>query len=425
MWLRILFSRIISPGSAFLKIAKARDTQTLSFRRLGCAPACTRKRAEPRAEVLCGIEWFLLDQSAFRLRPRAAVLFAALCLASAPAFSQGDPLQNKTMTNHLLDRAQSGHVQEQLVVARAFQLGLGVDRDLVEAARWFHKAADRGNPEAQCQLGFLYHMGSGVPRDDREAFMWFQRAAVENYAPAQFDLSLLLLKGLGASPDLSQAVHWLMTAAQQNFPPAQTNLGIYYLRGYGVPPDKSEGVRWLRKAAKHHYAPAEFLMGTMYRTPSVSGLKNNPAQAVYWYRKAAQQQYAPAQNNLGFLYAEGAGVPVDTEEARKWYRLAAEQGYGGAASNLAKSYAGPDNAKPDVASAYFWALVALRHPAVLSPPFQPSVAASLRARLSSEEASRIEAQAQDWLKAHPQTPDAAHDDWFTYLFTEPSAASAQ
>src|SRR5262249_17127576 len=126
---------------------------------------------------------------------RMALLSAALCLPIAPAFSQGIPF-----TNHLLERAESGHVQEQLEVARAFQLGLGVDRNLVEAARWFHKAADQGNPEAQCQLGFLYHIGTGVERDDREAFIWFQRAAVENYAPAQFDLSLFLLKGLGASP---------------------------------------------------------------------------------------------------------------------------------------------------------------------------------------------------------------------------------
>src|SRR5215472_14409348 len=416
MCLRILFARIISLVSALLKIATSTlasprssvsrqdpDTPTLSFRPLGCA------LARPKAE-----------ESVFRLCARVAVVPAALCLLSAPAFSQGIPF-----SNHLLERARSGHVQEQLDVARAFQLGIGVDRDLAEAARWFHKAADQGNPEAQCQLGFLYHTGSGVERDDREAFNWFQRAALENYAPAQFDLSLFLLRGMGTSPDLSQAVHWIMTVAEQGFPQAQTNLGIYYLRGFGVLADKKEGIRWLRKAAKRHFAPAEFALATMYQTPSVSGLENSPSEAARWFRRAAEQGYAPAQNNLGFLYARGTGVPADDQEARKWYRLAAEQGYGGAAANLAANYAEPDPAEPDLPSAYFWALVALRYPAVLSPPLQPSVAANLRARLSSEEATRIEAQVQDWVQAHPPGPDTAHDDWFAYLFTESNAAPPQ
>ena len=350
---------------------------------------------------------------------RVALMSVALCLACASAFSQDKPF-----TNHLLERAQRGHLQEQLEVARAFQQGLGVDRDLAEAARWFHKAADHGSPEAQCQLGFLYGTGSGVQRDDREALKWFERAALEDYAPAEFDLSLLLLRGEGASRDLPQAVHWMMRAAQQGLPQAQTNLGIFYLRGYGVPADKEEGIHWLRKAAKRNFAPAEFLMGTMYQTPSTSGLKNSPAQATYWYRRAALQGYAPAQNNLGYLYDKGAGVPADTEESRKWYRLAAEQGYGSAAANLAANFADADSAKPDLTSAYFWTLVSLHYPAVLSPPLQPPVVANLRARLSSEEATRIEAQVQDWLKAHPLGPDTAHDDWFTFLFTDPNAANA-
>lgn len=132
------------------------------------------------------------------ISPRVAVISAALCLVRTPTFAQEMPQnkgQGKVLTNHLLERC---NVQDQLEIAHALQPGLGVDPDLAEAARWFHRAADQGNPEAQCQLGFLYRMGSGVPRDDREALKWFQRAALENYAPAQFDLSLLLLQGSGA-----------------------------------------------------------------------------------------------------------------------------------------------------------------------------------------------------------------------------------
>ena len=181
-------------------------------------------------------------------------------------------------------------------------------------------------------------------------------------------------------------------------------------------------MRRLRKAAKRHFAPAEFLLGSWYETSPMSGTEKNPAQAAYWYRRAAQQGYAPAQDNLGVLYDKGAGVPADNEQARKWYRLAAEQGDGTAAANLAHNYADPHNAKPDLASAYFWALLALHYPPLHSPPLPASFAANLHAGLSSEEAARIEAQAQEWVQAHPSGPDARHDDWLTLLLTESDAA---
>ncbi|HVH71682.1 MAG TPA: tetratricopeptide repeat protein [Candidatus Dormibacteraeota bacterium] len=173
------------------------------------------------------------------------------------------------------------------------------------------------------------------------------------------------------------------------------------------------------------FSPAEFLLGTMYRSPAVSAIEENPAEAARWYRRAAQQGYAPAQNNLGILYDDGIGVPANNEQARKWYRLAAEQGDGSAAANLAYNYASPHNAKLDLASAYFWALLALHYPPLHSPPLQAAFAASLRARLSPDEASRVEAQAQDWIRVHASGMDTVRDDWFTLLFAETNDSSPE
>ena len=93
---------------------------------------------------------------------------AVLWLSTVPAFGQ-----DIRFSNRLLDRAHAGHVEDQLRVARAFQLGLGVERNAAEAAQWFLKAADQGNPVAQDQLGLLYLLGLGVQRDDREAVLDF------------------------------------------------------------------------------------------------------------------------------------------------------------------------------------------------------------------------------------------------------------
>ncbi len=124
---------------------------------------------------------------------------------------------------HMFNRAEAGYVQDQLKMARAYQLGRGVPHDPAEAAQWFLKAANFGSLEAQTQIGYLYVTGEGLPRDEQQAFKWFQRAAAEGYAPAQYDLAYLLLNGLGARQDLQGSITWFTQAANQGFAPAQVN----------------------------------------------------------------------------------------------------------------------------------------------------------------------------------------------------------
>jgi TPR repeat protein len=53
---------------------------------------------------------------------------------------------------------------------------IGVDRDPAQAARWWARAAARGQADAQAMLGAALHMGAGVPRDPFAAFVWLLRA---------------------------------------------------------------------------------------------------------------------------------------------------------------------------------------------------------------------------------------------------------
>ena len=46
-----------------------------------------------------------------------------------------------------------------------------------EAIKWFRKAADQGDADAQLLLGSLYLTGNGVPQDYVIAHMWLNLAA--------------------------------------------------------------------------------------------------------------------------------------------------------------------------------------------------------------------------------------------------------
>ena len=77
--------------------------------------------------------------------------------------------------------------------------GRGVLQDQAEAAKWFRKAADQGNANAQYDLGIAYFKGLGVPQDYAIAYMWlnlgaaggnkdaakFRDALISNMTPAQ------------------------------------------------------------------------------------------------------------------------------------------------------------------------------------------------------------------------------------------------
>ena len=88
----------------------------------------------------------------------------------------------------------------------------GVPQDDVEAVRWYRRAADRGDANAQTSLGFMYANGRGVPRDFAEAANWYRKAADRGDAAAQYNLGVAYDAGQGVSRDVVQAYKWYSVA---------------------------------------------------------------------------------------------------------------------------------------------------------------------------------------------------------------------
>jgi hypothetical protein len=53
---------------------------------------------------------------------------------------------------------------------------LGVERDPAEAARWWHRGAERGDADGQAMLGAAFALGSGLEHDPVAALAWLLRA---------------------------------------------------------------------------------------------------------------------------------------------------------------------------------------------------------------------------------------------------------
>lgn len=68
-----------------------------------------------------------------------------------------------------LEAANSGDVQAELSVGKAYYGETNVRRNYREAVKWFVKAASQGSAEAEAWLGSCYLYGHGVPQDSGKA----------------------------------------------------------------------------------------------------------------------------------------------------------------------------------------------------------------------------------------------------------------
>ena len=149
--------------------------------------------------------------------------------------------------------------------AAVFQLAAQqTETDLKPLEEVKAKAA-AGDADSEVQLGFRYERGEGVPRDLVEAVKWYRKAAEQNYAKAQYNLGVCYAFGDGVAKDQVEAVKWFRKAAEQNYAPAQFKLGLSYTNRDGVAEGLCgggevvaqaisvgrhvEAVKWHRKAA--------------------------------------------------------------------------------------------------------------------------------------------------------------------------------
>jgi TPR repeat protein len=87
--------------------------------------------------------------------------------------------------------------------------------------KWYRKAADQGDADAQFNLGAGYDNGQGVPQDYAEALKWYRLAADQGVASAQYNLAVMYANGQGVPQDYVRAYMWFNLAAAQGLQGAE------------------------------------------------------------------------------------------------------------------------------------------------------------------------------------------------------------
>lgn len=217
--------------------------------------------------------------------------------------------------------AEQGYKWGQYYLAIHYANGNGVEQNYEEAVKWYRKAAEQGNVLAQNSLGnYCYR----IEQNYTEAVKWYRKAAEQGYSWGQYNLGACYYSGKGIQQNYEEAVKWYQKAAEQENSDAQNRLGVCYYNGNGVEQNYEEAVKWFQKSAELGYSWGQYNLGNCYY--SGKGIQQNYEEAVKWYQKAAEQGNCKAQNNLGNCYYNGQGIEQNYEEAVKWLRKSANQG---------------------------------------------------------------------------------------------------
>ncbi len=134
------------------------------------------------------------------------------------------------------------------------------DFDFEIALRECKPLAEAGDADAQTRLGWMYRAGRSVPKDWIEAERWYRKAAEQGNAEAQIALGNMhyrcgckimsrCARATPVHPDYTEAVKWFRKAADQGNADAQLYLGRMYGNGQGVPQDYVLAYKWLNLAA--------------------------------------------------------------------------------------------------------------------------------------------------------------------------------
>lgn len=237
------------------------------------------------------------------------------------------------------------------VLGQIYLEGLGVDKNEKEGLKYYEKAANGGDADAQNIVGNLFSNKNFGWYNLDNAFKYYHMAAAQNHLYGMFNYGLCYVTGDGCNIDILQANEWIGKAAEAGCVEAQewlaNNEGINEestddtYDWTGMTPDDEinyanealtnndeskakESVAILKKYANLDEPRAQFNLALCYHFGY--GIKQNYQVAASWFNKSAKLGFAPSMYQLGEKYEEGHGCTVDMTEAAKWYRKAANLG---------------------------------------------------------------------------------------------------
>lgn len=78
--------------------------------------------------------------------------------------------------------ASRGEAEPQCMIANMYHLGLGMERNILEAVKWYRKSAEQGYGVASNNLAGIFQFGDdGIEADREEAEKWRKKSSEQGF----------------------------------------------------------------------------------------------------------------------------------------------------------------------------------------------------------------------------------------------------
>lgn len=226
--------------------------------------------------------------------------------------------------------------------------------------------AQLGDSVAQFDIAQMYQQGLGVDKSVVQALKYYQLAAAQKDLPAEYQLGVLYLQGdEGLEPNYTVGMEWLTDAAFKGNCYAQYALARIYEQGFKDPtgreviaPDYKRSLAMYQLASANHYGVAQFRLAELMlrqkpRDISVAGLKMRQMDIKQLYQGAVQSGIVEARLPLAFYEAADADQ-IKQAQAFSEAMQAAQAGSTDAAFLLGLMYDRGIATQPTRDQALFW-----------------------------------------------------------------------
>ncbi|MHB1146861.1 MAG: retroviral-like aspartic protease family protein [Lutibacter sp.] len=189
------------------------------------------------------------------------------------------------------------------------------------------KRAEQGDSEAQFKLALSYSSGNGLEKDEVQAFKWYKRSVEQGNANAQNGLALMYEKGHVVEENKTEAFYLFRKSAENGCIDAFENLGHCFWYGSGVMKDLKQAFYWYKKSAESRETSSPIWVRVADMYDEGVGVTKNKEKAFYWYMKLAEGGNFYYQFKVGERYFKGEGVLVNRTKGALWLNKSFKNGY--------------------------------------------------------------------------------------------------
>ena len=235
--------------------------------------------------------------------------------------------------NLYLRSAKQGFPYADFEVAKMYNDGIGTYKNEKESNKYFHSAfigfekleKQSNDDKIQYRLGWMLQNGIGTEKDLERAKKYYEKSAKLGNFFACYSLAKLILAEENPTiTEIKKAVEYLEQASTSGNQFAQYSLGKLYLNGKYVEKDIYKVVGLFELSSEQGNEYAAYQLGKLYLKGE--DIHKDIPTAIKWLLISAEKGNQYAQYLLGKLYLTGEGVPKNKEEAIEWFTLSAEQG---------------------------------------------------------------------------------------------------